>query len=412
VLLAFCILSVHAHAQQVVCSNGFGSFKSGFATGVTVSVGAARNVQFAARSCEARLIWDKQELIVEPNASQVDVDAFGVDLKLGSPVVAFQVRKDDVDGPAKYEIYSLKKPPRLLRTILASSHYSASDTDLDGQVEIWADDAAAVSGFENIPLDGFDFAPAVVLRFEREKLIDVSSEFQSDFDHQITKLRAQLSAEALREFQHSNGSLSGRSFVPGDQLHRLITAKTKVLEIVWCYLYSNREEEAWNILAAMWPPEDFDRIRAAIVKAHATGIRSQIDGVSSRSSRDHLKKKHAMIFDRLSDADTERGNALGWDYSPGQSGPVKVEQTFGADTAPIQLLLRWSAPIGYSSAALTNEAIVNLVIDSAGKVRSATSEGKPDKSLIDATEGWKFIPAFKDGHPVAARLRIGVTPTQ
>ncbi len=62
------------------------------------------------------------------------------------------------------------------------------------------------------------------------------------------------------------------------------------------------------------------------------------------------------------------------------------------------------------SAALWTEVMVNLVIDAAGKVRSAKVEGKPEKDLMDATTDWKFIPAFKDGHPVASRLRLGITP--
>jgi hypothetical protein len=55
---------------------------------------------------------------------------------------------------------------------------------------------------------------------------------------------------------------------------------------------------------------------------------------------------------------------------------------------------------------------VNLVIDAAGKVRSASAEGKPEKALMDATADWKFIPTFKDGRPVASRQQLGVTPAQ
>jgi hypothetical protein len=169
-------------AQDVVCSGGFGNFKSTFATGVTVSVDATRNTGFAGRVCEAKLSWAKKDLLVKTNAWQVDVDAMGIDLGLGAPVVAFQIRKNDIDRLADYEIYSLKQPPLLLRTITGGSYYSAADTDLDGRIEIWTNDAKAISGFENIPLNAFDFAPPVVLRFEQKQLIDVSSEFRSHFD--------------------------------------------------------------------------------------------------------------------------------------------------------------------------------------------------------------------------------------
>jgi outer membrane biosynthesis protein TonB len=61
------------------------------------------------------------------------------------------------------------------------------------------------------------------------------------------------------------------------------------------------------------------------------------------------------------------------------------------------------------------ELLVDLVIDSAGKVRSAEPAGKVkwvDAELINAASGWKFVPAFKDGRPVACRLRLTVSLKQ
>ena len=401
-----------SQTQQVVCSGGFGSFDAESTTGLTVSVGAARNGEFAARACQAKLSWDKQDLLVQPVAWKVDVDAMGVDLGLGSLVVALQVKTTDVDPLMKYEIYSLQKPPQLLREITGGDFYSAADTDLDGRIEIWTDDAGAVNGFENLPLNALDFAPTVVLRFEQQRLIDVSSEFQSHFDRQIAMVRAQLDAQQLSDFKHSDGKLS--PVLPlsmMDELRRLRTAKIKVLEIVWGYLYSGREQGAWNALADMWPAADFDRIRTSMLNARAHGIRSEVDGVSHKLSPSHFKKRHAMIYDRLSSARADdQSNPLSWDYAPGLSGPSKDKHTFEADTFPVQILLRRPAPPDASQAFLGTEVAVNLVIDAAGKVRSAKTEGKRDKALIDATADWKFIPAFKDGQPVASRLLLGVTP--
>jgi hypothetical protein len=45
--------------------------------------------------------------------------------------------------------------------------------------------------FRSLLWDAFDFAPAVVLRFEQKKLIDVGSEFKSHFDRQIATVQAQ-----------------------------------------------------------------------------------------------------------------------------------------------------------------------------------------------------------------------------
>jgi hypothetical protein len=412
VLLAFSIgaLVPGIHAQDAVCSGGFGSFQSKFLTGVTVSVDATRNGPFAAHSCEAKLDWDKQGLVVEPKAWQVDVDAMGIDLGLGSPVVAFQVKKTDIDRIANYEIYSLKKPPGLLRTINGGDRYRAADTDLDGRIEIWASDAEAVNGFENISLEGLDFAPTIVLRFERKRLTDVSSEFSSEFDRQIAAARAQLDTQKLGEFKLSDGALSSKSPMPADQLHRLMTTKIKILEIVRCYLYSGREQQAWDALADMWPPADLERIRTAVANARDHGIRSQVDDVSHETKPSQFKNKHAMIYDRVSDSDSDQGDPLSWDYARGMSGPGKAKHLFDADTFPIQILLQRPPPQDASWVASGDAVMMNLVVDAAGKVRSAKAEGKPDKAMEDATADWKFIPAFKDGHPVASRLRIAVSP--
>jgi hypothetical protein len=61
---------------------------------------------------------------------------------------------------------------------------------------------------------------------------------------------------------------------------------------------------------------------------------------------------------------------------------------------------------------LNAEVAVDMVIDAAGKVWSINIEGKPDQDLMEASAGWKFIPAFKFGRPVASHLRLGVTPSR
>ena len=62
-----------------------------------------------------------------------------------------------------------------------------------------------------------------------------------------------------------------------------------------------------------------------------------------------------------------------------------------------------------------SELLLDLVIDSAGKVRSAEPAGKTkwaDADLLRATEEWKFIPAFKGNRPVACRSRLAVSLTR
>ena len=408
-LAAFlCVASIACRSQthDVLCRNGFSSFDTKFTTGVTVSVGAVKNATLATRNCEARLHWETHELLVEPEAAQIDIDLLGADLGLGSPVIALQIKKSELDPLMKYEIYTLDKPPRLLRTITGGDFFRAADTDLDGRIEIWTSDAGAVNGFENLPLSALDFAPTVVLRFEHQRLMEVTSEFQSHFDRQIAMVRARLDAQQLRDFKNSDGRLSNTASLPGGELHRLLSTKIAVLEIVWCYLYSDREQEAWKALAEMWPAPDFERMRTSIGDARARGLRSQVDGASSGSTGFHLKK-HVLVYDRLTDNSQEHRLRM-----DGQSPTEDHMRIFEVDTNPEPILLRRPPPPDALRASLNAEVVVNLVVDAAGKVRSAKMEGKPDKDLIDATADWKFIPAFKDGLPVACRLRLGVTPFQ
>jgi hypothetical protein len=406
----FCLLSAVCSGQDVVCSAGFGTFDAKSTTGVTLSVGAVKDEGFARRVCEAKLTWDKNDLLVEGRAWQVDVDLMGADLGFGAPVAALQIRKADVDPLMTYEIYSLSKPPRKLRSITGGDSYSAADTNLDGQIEIWTSDAAAVNGFEGIPLSALDFAPAIALRFDHHRLLDVSAEFPSHYDRQIAAVRAQLDAEQLSAFRSSNGTLSSKSPVPMSELRSLRSTEIKVLEIVWSYLYSGREQEAWQALTDMWPSADYDRIRAAIVKARGRGIGKEVDGVSSATTASSRKKK-VMIYDRLTETAGVDGGPVSVVNETG--GPDDKMKAFQADTQPRPIFFRRPPPpAGAPADALTTEVVVNMVIDSAGKVWSIKTEGKPDKDIIEASAEWKFVPALKGGRPVASRLRLGVTPSQ
>jgi len=80
------------------------------------------------------LTWSGHRLEVATDASQVDLDGFGIDIGVGIPVAAFQVKRAETDCCMEYQIYNLSKPPQLLRTIRGGGSFSAADTDLDGQV--------------------------------------------------------------------------------------------------------------------------------------------------------------------------------------------------------------------------------------------------------------------------------------
>jgi hypothetical protein len=313
------------------------------------------------------------------------------------PVVAIQVKKSRAECCMEYRIYSLHDPPVILRSIAGGAYFSAADTDLDGRIEIWTDDAASVDGFENFRLRDLGFAPPVVLRFSRGKLLDASSEFLSYFDQKIADERAKLNPQDLADFKSSDGKLA--ITVSADRLIRLRSAKISVLEIVWAYLYSGREQDAWRSLAEMWPPADIDRIRGALLNARSHGIISQVDGVSTPVPAGH--ETHAKIFD----------GTITVVATPGLTPKdVKPKEEI---KAPRAILMEREPPTDvYEAEMARTESLLKLVIDSAGKVRSVEPMGSNqyvDEGLIKSTVNWKFIPAYSAGEPVASQIFLGVS---
>lgn len=389
-LLSPVLCASQSPAHSVLCSAGAGNFDSEFPTGVKAHIGAARNGGLATRACTASLNWANQALVVAASASQVDLDAFGADLGDGVPVAAFQIKKSEADCCMDYAIYSLHKPPRLMRAITGGGFFNASDIDSDGTVEIFTNDAAAVNGFEKLALGELDSPPTVVLRFANAHLQDVSAEFQSYFDHQIVGLRSAIDSHDLEDFKKSDGKLTALpAGLSTERAHLLRIVKIQVLEIAWAYLYSGREQEAWRSLADMWPPADVDRIRAELLRTRAHGIRSQADSVST--SLPARKKKRAQVFDATSTS--AQGTTL--------------------QVVPPEAILLQRPPISQEQG--QPELLLELVVDRAGKVRSAEPVGKVkwvDPELLTAALTWKFIPALKDGRAVASRFRIAVSPRQ
>jgi hypothetical protein len=355
-----------------------------------------RKGSFAQRACVAKLVWNGQEISVASDAAQVGIDVLGADLGFGKPVVAFQIDESGAGSNRTYQIYSLARPPQPLYTIKGADSYRAADTDLDGRVEIWTDDALAVDGFERVPSADLDFPPTVVLRFEKGRPVDVGSEFLSYYDAQIAKLRSQVSESDLAEFKQSDGDLSAITPQSGGEFHRLARTKISVLEIVWAYLYSGREREAWSALNEMWPARDLERIRISVWNVHQSGILHNID----RSRRSSSRKGYGTIYDAI---DT---SVVVSTYNPnrGAPDPSRAESPI---VQPKSILLRRPPPSPDGNLPSANETI-ELVVDAAGKVRSAKVLNGVDQLLVQASAGWQFIPAFRDGRPVACRFRLGI----
>jgi len=410
-----CVTQIPCHGQSggILCTSGSGQFSSTTTSKLTVTIGPQRDRGFSTRACEASLAWNKKKLTVVSDAWQVDLDAMNVDFGLGAPVVAFQFKKSEADSEMTYQVYSLHTPPVLQRTITGGDFYRAADTDMDGRIEIWAGDAKAVNGFENLPLANIDFPPTVVLRFEDRRLIDVSSEFQSVYDHRIAKLRSELIPVQLSDFKASNGKLDDLPPWQVEKLRGLLAAKIKVLEIVWAYLYSGREQLAWQALTEMWPAADFNRIRASIAKALAGGIITQVDGVA-RPGTPLRKHDRVPVVDLTLKSVTLDPIATRMTGFPRTPEPQTDTSRLGDIEMPQAISLMTPPPPDPEHTLPRSGVLVDLVIDRAGKVSSAQLLDDADKgpvgdSLIAASAHWKFIPAMKNDRAVASHIRLRVS---
>jgi hypothetical protein len=406
----------HAQSGGAVCSNGFGQFQAAFSTGLSVWVGPAHARGFAQHSCEAALTWRGEQLVAVHSAAKVDIDVLGANLGFGEPVVAFEWWKSSEDWQSEYQIYSLGRDPHLLATITGGDEYRATDADFNRRVAIWTTDAAAVNGLDGLTYADYDAPPTVVLEFERGRLIDVSAWYRKQYDQQIAALRAQLTRAALVSFRQSDGRLAFGSAAVARWI-QLRKTKVKVLEIVWAYLYSGRPRLAWAELNRDWPPADVARIQAEIVAARANGIDAQVTEMASAKLppkwtntsfiseyvREHAPQSSPQV-------PTMFGAAYSNIVERASSNDVSL-QGAAADVAPKAIVVWRPAPSTGEVPQAERWETIMLTIDEAGKVHAAKMvDPSADPELVKAAMHWRFIPAFRDGKPVAYQLKFQVTP--
>ena len=258
-------------------------------------------------------------------------------------------------------------------------------------------------------------APTVVLSFEHSKLTDVSAHYQPQYDRQIASLRAQLDAQQLSSFRKSDGRLAFGS-LSATEWTRLRTTKAKVLEIIWAYLYSARPQRAWAELDEAWPPADAARIKAEILAARAKGIESQVAAIASAKLPSHWHDVPVVYhlvrpFASAPEREVQFNGASSYVKA---SNPLAFSANqLAVDTPPVAILL-WRPPLSPSQQSLArSQETLQLVIDQAGKVHSAELVfPNEDPELMNATKNWKFIPAIKDGQPVAYSMKLDVSPYQ
>jgi hypothetical protein len=232
--------------------------------------GYALNIRPAAPEMEA-LCWaeisdNSGTVLYDVNDFAVGLhDATGKDISGdGRPDVVIEASTGGARCCLQYAIVSLN-PPRVLAQI--HNAYPIDFKETGGRIILSTRDGAFdfFQGFYE-PSPRAD----VFLRFHGNKLEDVSSEFRDEYDRQIAKARQRLTKAELDQF---------RTAGPTPQKPDVHAA---VLTIVVEYLYSGREQQAWQAFNEMWPATTQQRVKQLILDTRARGLASQLgrDGKS------------------------------------------------------------------------------------------------------------------------------------
>jgi hypothetical protein len=151
----------------------------------------------------------------------------------------------------------------------------------------------------------------------------------------------------------------------------------------------------------MWPRADVERVKAAVVAARAKGFDALVASVAGPVDRRHHWQ--------LTVYDTRGMNR----EIPPTAADGALTRLPDPETNLFEGLVDLSPqPIAMMRDEMVREPeMVVLVIDAAGKVRSAKMAGGRGRSAAARVrEGMEVIPAFKDGHAVACRTQMIISP--
>jgi len=248
------------HAQQEGCS------ETRQVGGYTVELRGVTEKDsggFENHQCRARVTARDRSLLLEEAATYLHLlDVSGKDITGdGSPDLVLQRAWGDSLCSFDYVILSLGDPPQVLLRLGGQCAYDFSEADGDGRIAIQTADSAFTS-FDQLfhyesPL------PPVYLRLQGAVLHDVSAEFWPRYEKEIEAARLELTPDrrrALREAQSPYESTETRAAV------------SHALFVVLAYLNGGRDDDAWKALEELWPPGDFQRIRALIIQTRASGV--------------------------------------------------------------------------------------------------------------------------------------------
>jgi hypothetical protein len=158
-----------------------------------------------------------------------------------------------------YSIYSLGADPRLV-TRIHNERDIAFIQRPEGHIIYLKTQDGRFDYFDGL-CHACNVFPLVFLRLQGDSLKDASSEFWHDYQNEIDSAEKQLTPEAIAKFRSSDNHAPEES-----------GTKAAVLSIVFAYLYGGKPDQAWEQLQKLWPPKDYDRIKALILKTRGDGF--------------------------------------------------------------------------------------------------------------------------------------------
>jgi hypothetical protein len=231
------------------------------------------------RACTAYLIKpDGSESLLRRDAAISILKGTGDDIfATGNPGVILEAFSGGAHCCYTYVFAELGDTPAVLPPIENQTGFYIFKEPGDGRYKILTWDG------------GFDYfddlchacspAPSVVLELHKTGLRDVSKAYSASFDEEITEARAEIKPDELSMFANADSSKGDPAWGESEELRQAI------LKIVLAYLYSGREQMAWQTLDQMWPAKDRQRIKDLILKTRSKGILSKIQAGTSTPGR-------------------------------------------------------------------------------------------------------------------------------
>jgi hypothetical protein len=230
----------------------------------------------AGDKCHAAVLSPIGKIAFETEAAELGLDKeSGKDINGGGEpdLVLFAQ-----DGPPAYgytySFVGLGQHPALLTQIQNGYGIWFKQFTSKGPIFILTADA----GLRDLPgireIYHFDLLiPEVIFRLRGDKLTDVSDQFQARYDAQIARAQNHLNPGVIERFRNERIS---NDFYRGE-------IKGWILTVVFSYLYSGRERQAWRALQQMWPTNDVAHVKKAILDCRSRGILSEVTPPASGS---------------------------------------------------------------------------------------------------------------------------------